>query len=102
MFSAPHPYALEISHVLICRTPQDPIYSIPSTPAAITDIAASFKSRPFTFVDSLPELERVLLKLETLSDGSDVNEIAVDLEHHGLRTYQGLTSLMQVRIGHPC
>ena len=45
---------------------------------------------PFTFVDTEEVLMEVVEKL------SAAKEIAIDLEHHSVRTYLGITCLMQV------
>ena len=45
---------------------------------------------PFTFVDTEEVLMEVVEKLAA------AKEIAIDLEHHSVRTYLGITCLMQV------
>lgn len=47
---------------------------------------------PFTWIDNKVGVEALLSHLTE----SRVTEIAVDLEHHNLRSYQGLTCLMQI------
>ncbi|CAI2166362.1 3766_t:CDS:10 [Funneliformis geosporum] len=47
-------------------------------------------SSPHIWVDTLEELTAMCEKLE------DANEIAVDLEHHHYRSYQGFTCLIQI------
>lgn len=47
---------------------------------------------PFEWVDTLAKLEALSAHLEE----ERVQEIAVDLEHHSLRTYAGMVSLMQI------
>eukprot|EP01035_Chromulina_nebulosa_P060341 gene60341-82562_t len=46
----------------------------------------------FAFVDTEPALDEMLSEL--MKD--NVHEIAVDLEHHSMRSFQGLTCLMQI------
>jgi exosome complex exonuclease RRP6 len=48
--------------------------------------------RPFQFVDKVAQLQSLIRDLKFAS------EIAIDLEHHSVRTFQGLTCLMQVRL----
>ena len=45
---------------------------------------------PLTYVDTEEQLRGMVDKLE------GATEIAVDLEHHSYRTFQGLTCLMQL------
>jgi len=64
-------------------------------PERVFEKADPIKYRPMeeseaTWVDTY---EGVLEMLEELKKAS---EIAIDLEHHDYRTYQGLTSLMQI------
>lgn len=56
-------------------------------PASLADVRLSW-------VESPQELERMMRALEDDS----VTEIAVDLEHHSLHSFQGLTCLIQVRL----
>ena len=49
---------------------------------------------PFTYIDTEEQLRAMVDKLE------DAKEIAVDLEHHSYRTFQGLTCLMQLSDRH--
>jgi exosome complex exonuclease RRP6 len=46
------------------------------------------------WVDTEEQLQELVEKLD------NVTEFAIDLEHHGLRSYQGITCLMQVRCTH--
>lgn len=48
---------------------------------------------PYEFVDTEAAFINLLEELQEPS----INEIAVDLEHHSVRSFQGLTCLMQVR-----
>lgn len=44
----------------------------------------------FTYIDTVALLDELVKHLET------VKELAIDLEHHAYRTYQGITCLMQI------
>jgi exosome complex exonuclease RRP6 len=50
----------------------------------------SFDATPFTWVDTPDALDKLLEKLR------GCKEIAVDLEHHSLRTFAGFLCLMQI------
>ncbi|WVF70846.1 hypothetical protein IAT40_005640 [Kwoniella sp. CBS 6097] len=50
----------------------------------------SFQDTPFEFVDTPEALERMVEQLKK------AKEIAVDLEHHQMRSYRGFTCLMQI------
>lgn len=86
-----NPYYVEIQ-----QTPA-PLHSLrppePKAPKPM-DIRApdSSESCPFVWVDTLAKLEALAAHL----DEERVQEIAVDLEHHSLRTYAGMVSLMQI------
>lgn len=60
-------------------------------PTAVVPTIPVLSDRPFTFIDSEEDLDALLVTLR-----GDVREIAVDLEHHAFRTFQGLTCLMQL------
>ncbi|KAG9046000.1 exosome nuclease subunit [Tulasnella sp. UAMH 9824] len=77
----PHPYRYEISNLeyppgLFEETNPRPV--------------KSFEDTPFTWVDTPAGLSAMLEKLKAAS------EIAVDLEHHDYRTFNGFVCLMQV------
>lgn len=78
---AQHPYYYETRHL-----------PYPTSMFAISDPVEpkSFDETPFTFVDTPEALESMVEKLR------DAKEIAVDLEHHSLRSYYGITCLMQI------
>ncbi|KAJ2080835.1 exosome nuclease subunit, partial [Coemansia sp. RSA 988] len=77
----PHPYEYEITHLepaaqlFEARTAQKP---------------ESWDNTPFEFVDTAVRLQEMMKHLQT----ADV--IAVDLEHHDYRSYQGFTCLVQI------
>lgn len=97
LFSVPHPYRSEILGLGSVRPESDSIYNAASQLADLADSDTSFAARPFTFVDSSALLASLVSHLRTSGpDGGKVQDIALDLEHHDLRTYQGLTSLLQL------
>ncbi|WWC66443.1 uncharacterized protein I206_100345 [Kwoniella pini CBS 10737] len=76
-----HPYYYETKHLpyptsLFINTP-------PVQPK-------SFQDTPFTFVDTPEQLNELTEHLKS------VKEIAVDLEHHNMRSYFGFTCLIQI------
>ena len=82
-----HPYAAEIA-----RLPEHLPEHLSKTPEVSTSKAtvSSMKTKPFTYVDSLEKL------LEMCQVLREAKEIAVDLEHHDLRTFLGIVCLVQV------
>lgn len=64
-----------------------------SEPLGIAPVNPTLSSRPFQYIDTEEGLHVLLDHLRM-----NVKEIAVDLEHHSYRTFQGLTCLMQVRL----
>jgi hypothetical protein len=82
----PHPYTREI--LAVCSRSQ---YQSQIAEAAFVSPELPSAGQPFELVQSLEALQRMADEL----DG--VKEVAVDLEHHHVRTYLGLTCLMQVR-----
>ncbi|BFZ23761.1 hypothetical protein BsWGS_26800 [Bradybaena similaris] len=80
-FNYPHPYMSELEsftpgpELLTKISPQDPL------PINLT---------PIVFVDTVEELQAMI------SDLQAQREIAVDLEHHSYRSFQGVTCLMQI------
>ncbi|KAI8637058.1 ribonuclease H-like domain-containing protein [Parasitella parasitica] len=79
--SLPHPYEYEISHI--------------EYPKSMFTVAEPEMYKPFdttspTWVDTEESLLDMMKRLE----GHE--EIAVDLEHHNYRSYQGFTCLMQL------
>lgn len=76
-----HPYFYETRHL--------------PYPTSMFTIASPIKPRsmeetPLTFVDTAEKLEAMVEKLK------EAKEIAVDLEHHSMRSYYGFTCLMQI------
>ncbi|CAG9781676.1 unnamed protein product [Diatraea saccharalis] len=77
-----HPYKVELE---LYRPPNrflDPCPEPPFPPPP--------DDTPLTMVDTEPALDRLIAHLAT------VDELAVDLEHHSYRTYQGITCLIQI------
>ncbi|RVE50713.1 hypothetical protein evm_004623 [Chilo suppressalis] len=77
-----HPYKVELD---LYRPPNRFLDSSPepSFPPPLEDT-------PLTIVDTAPALDGLMEHLAT------VHELAVDLEHHSYRTYQGITCLIQI------
>jgi exosome complex exonuclease RRP6 len=76
-----HPYRYEIEHI---QYPAAMFFSAPAIPPR------PFDETPFTWVDTLEAFNMMLDKLRI------VTELALDLEHHGYRTYSGFLCLMQI------
>ena len=77
-----HPYAAEMAAVEYSAHQLAPPADVPEP--------RPMEETPFTFVDTLHGLEAMHSVL------MGCPEIAVDLEHHSLRSFQGFTCLMQV------
>ncbi|KAJ2271303.1 exosome nuclease subunit [Coemansia sp. RSA 451] len=79
--SLPHPYEYEISHyetpewMLAQSEPQKPV---------------DWDNTPFQYVDTPEQLHAMMEHLHT------AREVAIDLEHHDYRSYQGFTCLIQI------
>ncbi|CAG8520332.1 2307_t:CDS:10, partial [Scutellospora calospora] len=79
--SYPHPYLYEITHLTypsFIFEEKEPI------------LYQHLETTPLTWVDTLEGLTAMCQKLDTSQ------EIAVDLEHHDYRSYQGFTCLIQI------
>ncbi|QRW06491.1 3'-5' exonuclease [Ceratobasidium sp. AG-Ba] len=74
----PQPYVSSPPQSLLNASPPAPI--------------ASFDSTPFTFVDTPAQLASMV---QSFTD-ENITELAVDLEHHSLRTYKGIVCLIQI------
>ena len=77
-----HPYAAEMAAVVYSAHQLSPPANVPEP--------RPMEETPFTFVDTPHGLEAMHSVL------MDSPEIAVDLEHHSLRSFQGFTCLMQI------
>ncbi|PIA15551.1 hypothetical protein COEREDRAFT_81885 [Coemansia reversa NRRL 1564] len=77
----PHPYEYEITNL----QPAEQLFE-----ARATQTAEAWDNTPFDFVDTAAGLQAMLEHLQT------AYEIAVDLEHHDYRSYQGFTCLVQI------
>lgn len=80
-FIYPHPYAHELEHFQM--VPHQLEKCEPQEPASI-------ENTPFTFVDTSDQLKNLCQQL------AEQEIIAVDLEAHSYRSFQGLTCLMQI------
>ena len=81
--SAPHPYGPELA-----------AWEAPEwlfTPAVEAPFVSPFTT-PFAFVDTQEALQELMQHLES----PGVREVAIDLEHHSMHSYQGLTCLVQI------
>ncbi|KAL1961266.1 hypothetical protein VTO42DRAFT_3212 [Malbranchea cinnamomea] len=76
-----HPYRVEIT------TSRYPSFVYTKSPPQMYH---PFDSTTATFVDTFEGVEAMLAELKT------VKEIAVDLEHHDMHSYQGIVCLMQI------
>jgi exosome complex exonuclease RRP6 len=90
-----HPYELEIKefskNIPVMRSDFEKIPNLKSQMPT-----AGLDSFPLEYIETRQHLFDMIQEIE------NVSEIAVDLEHHDYRTYQGLTCLMQVsELGHP-
>ena len=69
------------------------VLTYPDWQVAVPETAHKYKSfeeTPFVFIDTLPELEAAAVRL------AQAKEIAVDLEAHNYRSFQGFCCLMQL------
>ncbi|KAJ1718610.1 exosome nuclease subunit, partial [Coemansia erecta] len=80
-YELPHPYAHEIANQPVAR-------QLYEERAALEPLA--WDATPFAFVDQPEALARMMEHLQ------GAGEVAVDLEHHSYRSYQGFTCLVQV------
>lgn len=76
-----HPYAHEILHSSYPASMSEPNDVVPPT---------DWQNTQATWVDNVTHLQTMIEALKVL------NEIAVDLEHHDLHSYYGITCLMQI------
>jgi exosome complex exonuclease RRP6 len=80
-----HPYRFELTNL------QYPSHMFEH---AVPEPPKSFEDTPFTWVATPEDLNSML------EDLRQVQEIAIDLEHHDYRTYGGFVCLMQVSTRH--
>ena len=80
-FSYPHPYDYEINKLQYNEKQLTSSKEIPP---------GTLEATPFTWVDTVPQLEKLALLLDK------EEEIAIDLENHNYRSFQGFTCLMQI------
>lgn len=79
----PHPYEAELRQLEYPKWCHDEVNRVNPMP--------TYSQHPFIYVDTEESFNTMLRDLLT------VDELAVDLEHHSLHSFQGLTCLMQVR-----
>jgi len=85
-----HPYATELASV----TPPAAYFAAPAEPVAPGP--KSFEQVPFEFVADAAGLTKMLNEIRRIGEDGKNKELAVDLEHHDLRSYTGMTCLIQV------
>lgn len=78
----PHPYEAELRQLEYPRWCHDEVTRVNPMP--------TYAQHPFMYVDTEESFNIMLRDLQT------VDELAIDLEHHSLHSFQGLTCLMQV------
>jgi len=66
------------------------------SPRRVASTVSPPNSQPFHYIDTEYELYKLVDELQH----PDVEEIAIDLEHHSHRSFQGFTCLMQVMNNH--
>ncbi|KAJ2320788.1 exosome nuclease subunit [Coemansia sp. RSA 2611] len=77
----PHPYEFEI------RNHEPPAWLLDSV---VPQEPRAWDATPFAFVDTRAQLDAMLAHLDT------AREVAIDLEHHDYRSFQGFTCLVQL------
>ncbi|KAF2070299.1 hypothetical protein CYY_008379 [Polysphondylium violaceum] len=77
----PHPYEYEIQHFNYTKKQTQPCKEI---------LSRGLEETPYTWIENIRQLEELTEKL------NHVEEIAIDLEHHNYRSYQGFVCLMQI------
>jgi exosome complex exonuclease RRP6 len=85
----PNPYTYEIEAVLKKPFPE---LDNPYDDDTAERMSSQMDSKPYTFVDSPEKLAECLAHLKK------AQVVAIDLEHHELRTFRGVTCLMQVSL----
>lgn len=83
-----HPYEPEIKH--FSKNISSMTLYFQEIESLDPQIPSEISSYPLQYVDDLPTLLQIIPEL------NQVTELAIDLEHHSYRTFQGLTCLMQV------
>ncbi|GAA6062191.1 hypothetical protein JCM10212_006472, partial [Sporobolomyces blumeae] len=89
-----HPYLSELSslsppNLLSSTVPTGPVRRFESD---------SFDQTPFEWVGTRAALETMVDEIRTVGnrDGGNAKELAIDLEHHDLRSWSGITCLIQL------
>lgn len=83
----PHPYQAELESFKVSSE------FLECSPEEIK-LPASIDSTPLVVVSDIKQLESLVQELSTCK------EIAIDVEHHSFRTYQGITCLIQISTDH--
>lgn len=82
--SQPHPFDDEINRSL------DRMKAVKFDPIETKDSSKVLRKKPFTFVKTEEELKEMACRLKV------VTELAIDLENHSVRSFQGFVCLMQI------
>lgn len=90
--AAVNPYAKEIQAAL--RKPF-PKLENPYAAETLERMSSAMDNKPYLFVDTIEKLVECLAVLK------DAKVIAIDLEHHDLHSYRGITCLIQVSFAYP-
>lgn len=85
-----HPYATEIEAL----SPPAEYFTAPPTPAA--PLPDSFDKTPFAWVATKADLKQMADDIREVGKDASKRQLAIDLEHHDLRSYTGITCLIQV------
>lgn len=85
-----NPYAYEIDQ-FECETNEEKLSKELDSPK----LPGSLESSEFKYIDTVGDLQWLCDHLGKANRGR-VKEIAVDLEHHSYRSFQGFTCLMQI------
>jgi len=91
-----HPYQSELAALL----PPASLLSLPDQPKPIPK--DSFEKTPFEWVGDEKALEKMIEEIRNVGKDEGMKELAVDLEHHDFRSWEGFTCLIQVSSILPC
>lgn len=85
-----HPYASELAVL----QPPATYFQAPQQPAPVSK--TSFADTPFEWVGDVAGLQKMVEEIRECGK-EGLKDLAVDLEHHDLRSWSGVTCLIQVR-----
>lgn len=88
-----HPYQAELASL----TPPDSLLSLPDLPKPIPK--DSFETTPFEWVGDEKALDKMMDEIRSVGQ-EGFKELAIDLEHHDFRSWEGFTCLIQVSRRH--